>query len=130
MLKILLFYMALNQCEMWSNGIKTTFFLEIIKIAEKIFLNVSKFFFLNLPKFVEKSVSGGWGLRPQTTICETIEFHLFTQQVYLFKHFHFVTFGLSPLPLANSWFSAMPGHRRSQGGTRGPGSPPQLKYHQ
>ena len=59
--------MAVNTCEMWSNGIKIAFF----------------------SKNLQKSPSGwglcpqtpiafgGWGLRPQTPICDTFEYTSF-----------------------------------------------------
>ena len=44
--------MALNTCEMWSIGIKIAFF----------------------QKNLQKSPSG-WGLRPQTPVCDTFEYN-------------------------------------------------------
>ena len=52
----------------------------------------------------------GWGLRPQIPDCDTVELHYFTQTVFQCRRFRFSTFGLSPVPLPNSWFSAKPGH--------------------
>ena len=64
MLKIKFFQIALNTCEMWSNGIKIAFF----------------------PKNLQKSPSGwglypqtpiatgGWGLGPQTPVCDTFKY--------------------------------------------------------
>ena len=43
--------MALNTCEMWSNGIKIAFFSK----------NVQK-------------LHSGWGLPPQTPVCDTFEY--------------------------------------------------------
>ena len=75
--------MALNTCEMWSNGIKIVFF----------------------PKNYEKSPSG-WGLRPQipiasrvTPVCDTFELQYTSllKHVSQFRHFRILTIGLSLL---------------------------------
>ena len=49
--------MALNTWEMWSNGVKTSFFFKKLrKIAQRLPID-----------------SGGYGLRPPTRICDTFE---------------------------------------------------------
>ena len=66
--------MALNKRELWSNDI-------------------------NIASFPPKSPSG-WGLRPQTPICNSFELHLSAQYVSWITLFYF---GLSLLPIAKSW---------------------------
>ena len=57
--------MALNTCEMWSNGIKIAFFSKNYKTSPN-----GWGFRPQTPK-----ASGGWGPRPQTPICDTFELH-------------------------------------------------------
>ena len=57
--------MALNTCEMWSNGIKIAFFSKTYKKSPN-----GWGFRPQTPK-----ASGGWGPRPQTPICDTFELH-------------------------------------------------------
>ena len=68
--------MALNTCEMWSNGIKIAFFR----------------------KNYEKSPSC-WELRPHTPVCDTFELRYTSllKHVSQFRHFRILSFGLSPL---------------------------------
>ena len=68
--------MALNTFEMWSNGVKTAFFKNLQKLPS------------------------GWGLRPQTPVCDIFEVQYISllKHVAQFRHFRFLTIGLSPLP--------------------------------
>ena len=45
--------------------------------------------------------SGGWGLRPQTPVCDTFELHQLSQHVPKVRYLQFLTISLSPLPLQN-----------------------------
>ena len=66
--------MALNTCEMWSNGIKIAFFSKKLqKIAQWL------------------------GLRSQTSVCDTFELQYTSlrKRVPHFRHFHILTIGLS-----------------------------------
>ena len=64
--------MALNTCKKWFNG-KITFFT--------------------------KKLPSGWGLRPQTPVCDTVESHQLSQHVSKVRYLHFWTISLSPLSL-------------------------------
>ena len=68
--------MALNVCEMCSNGIKIAIF----------------------PKKFKKSPSS-WGLCSQTPVCDTLELQYTSllKHVSPFRHFRILTIGLSPL---------------------------------
>ena len=65
--------MALNTCEMWSNGIKIAFFFP------KNYEKSPSGWELRPP---EPIASGGWRLRPQTPVCDTFEL----QYTSLLKH--------------------------------------------
>ena len=43
-----------------------------------------------------------WGLRPQTPIWDTFELHSFTRRVFRYRHFAYLTLGLSRLHLPKS----------------------------
>ena len=47
--------------------------------------------------------SSGWGLGPRPPVWDTFELNKFTRHVSRFRHFAYLTLGLSPLPLAKSW---------------------------
>ena len=57
--------MALNTCEMWSNGIKIAFFPKTYKNCP-----AAEGFATQTP-----IATGGWGLRPQTPVCDTFEYN-------------------------------------------------------
>ena len=57
--------MALNTCEMWSNGIKIAVFSKNYQKR-----STAGDFAPRPPK-----ASGGWGIRPQTPVCDTFELH-------------------------------------------------------
>ena len=57
--------MALNTCEMWSNGIKIAFFPKNYKKSPNGW---------GLRPQTPKAF-GGWGPRPQTPVCDTFELH-------------------------------------------------------
>ena len=59
-------------------------------------------------KNYKKSFSG-WGLCILTLVFDTFVFCEFTLRVSQFRHFHFLTIGVSSFPLAKSWLSAIPG---------------------
>ena len=52
-----------------------------------------------------------WGLCPQTPIWDTFELHNFTRRVSRYRHFAYLTFGLSRLYLAKSWLGVKTRHR-------------------
>ena len=59
--------MAVNTCEMWSNGIKIAFFFQkLIKIAQRLGA---------LPP--DPHSHPRQGLRPKTPVCETFEYTSF-----------------------------------------------------
>ena len=87
--------MAVNSCEMWSNGIKIAFF------------------FQNLQKLPSSwglcpqtpIATGGWRLRPKTPVCDTFEYTSFlnTSAKLDIIAFQLLVFALLPLP--KSWLS-------------------------
>ena len=86
MLKIYYFQMTLNNCEMWSNGVKTAFFKKLQKIAQ--WQGAS-------PQTPISSAAGGSAPRPHQWYF-WITVHIFTKHVSQFRHFHISTIGLSP----------------------------------
>ena len=74
--------MALNTCELWSNDIKIAFFQKIV---------------LRLGAFPDP-------------VYDTFWVTLDARRVSDFKHFHYLAFSLSPVPLAKFWLSAKTGH--------------------
>ena len=81
--------MALNSCEMWSNGIKIAFF----------------------SKNYEKSPNG-LGLRPQTPVCDTfdLQYTSLLKHVSQFTHFRILSIGLSPFLEGVPSYESTPGH--------------------
>ena len=81
--------MALNTCEMWSNGNKIAFF----------------------SKKYEKLPSG-CGLCPQTLVCDTFElqYTCLLKHVSQFTHFRTLSIGLSPLLEGVPSCESTPGH--------------------
>ena len=55
--------MALNTCELWFNDIKIAFFFQKITKNRPTAGGLPQTF----------KVSGGWGPRPQTPVCDTFE---------------------------------------------------------
>ena len=69
-----------------TNGIKIVFFFK--KMTEN------------------RPAAGSFAPRPPSMIC----LHLLTQDVSQFRHFHFLTFGLSSFLSEKSWLSIKTGH--------------------
>ena len=84
--------MALNTCEMWSNGIKIAFFPKNYKK-----LTAAGGFTPQAP-----IASGGWGLRPQTSVLDSFQVRKYTLHISQFRYFQFLPSSLSPLPSAKS----------------------------
>ena len=56
--------MALNTCEMWSNGIKIAFFSKNLQKSPS-----------GWGLYPQTPIAtGGWRLRPQTPVCDTFEY--------------------------------------------------------
>ena len=56
--------MAVNACEMWSNGIKIAFFSKNLQKSPSVWGLCPQ----------TPIATGGWGLRPQTLVCDTFEY--------------------------------------------------------
>ena len=83
--------MALNTCEMWSNGIKVAFFSKKLeKIVQQLGASPPD------PQSLRRR-----GPRPQTPVCDTFEIHKLSQHVSKVTYLHFSTISLSPLPSQN-----------------------------
>ena len=82
---------------MWFNGIKIAFFPKNYKKSPSG---------LGQGPQTPKS-SGGWGPRPKTPVCDTLELHKLSQHVSKVRYLHFSTISLiKPSLFAKSWLSA------------------------
>ena len=71
--------MALNTCEMWSNGIEIAFFSKNLQKLPCGWGLCSQ----------TPIATGGWGLRPQTPVCDTYEY---TSLLYTYPKLDICTF--------------------------------------
>ena len=87
--------MTLNNCKLWSNGIKTASFpKKLQKIAQRLGALPPGYHSLR------------WlGAFSQTPVCDMLQLRNSTQNVSKIYTFELLTLGLSPLPVAKFWLS-------------------------